>query len=92
MDKERKIELGDRVKDKVSGYIGVVVAVTIWLNGCARMGIQAETVKKDEQPQDVVWIDEFQLKLVRKAIVKTVSRETGGPRSEPQRAGDPRRR
>lgn len=91
MAKERKIELGDRVKDKVSGYIGVVVAVTTWLNGCARMGVQAETVKKNEQPKDAAWFDEFQLKLVRKGIVKTVSRDTGGPRSEPQRAADPKR-
>ncbi len=50
MAKDKSIKLGDRVKDKVTGYTGIVTGITTWLNGCARMGIQAETVKKNEKP------------------------------------------
>lgn len=32
-----KVELGDIAKDEVSGFQGVVVAVTNWLNGCNRI-------------------------------------------------------
>ena len=36
------IHLGDRVKDKLTGFSGVVVAITEWLNGCTRMAVQPE--------------------------------------------------
>ena len=33
------INLGDRVKDTLTGFSGIVVAKTDWLNVCARMGV-----------------------------------------------------
>jgi hypothetical protein len=57
------INLGDKVKDSVTGFEGIVVGKTTWLNGCTRIGIQSD-VLKDGLPKDVQWIDEPQLKII----------------------------
>ena len=76
-----KFNLGDKVRDIVTGFKGVATAVTIWLNGCCRYGVQG-TQLKDGRPTELVWIDEEQLELVSaKAIsVKKREKDTGGPR------------
>lgn len=38
--------LGDRVKDRVTGFTGIVVCTAQWLNGCDRVAVQPE--KLDE--------------------------------------------
>ncbi len=57
------IELGWRVKDKVSGFTGVAIARTEWLNGCIRISVGPEKLH-DEKPIDDQWFDEGQLELV----------------------------
>ena len=42
-----KFNLGDEVKDKVSGFKGVIVAQTMWLNGCARILVQSQDLDKE---------------------------------------------
>lgn len=37
---DQKAGLGDRVKDRVSGYMGVVVSLHRFLQGCDRLGVQ----------------------------------------------------
>ncbi len=36
------IKLGDRVKEKISGYRGTVISKTEWIYGCVRFGVQAD--------------------------------------------------
>ncbi len=40
-----KIALGTKVKDKVTGFKGVVVARTEWLFGCLRYTVQPQKLK-----------------------------------------------
>ncbi len=75
-----KINLGDKAKDKVTGFEGIVVARTVYLNGCARIGLQSDKLK-DGLPTETQWFDEPQLTLVKAQKIKTGSRDTGGPMS-----------
>ena len=95
MAKFEPIELGDRVKDPVSGLTGIVTAVTTWLHGCIRIAIQPETVK-DGKPAEAQAFDQSQLVLIKKhvhtpmvlAVVPAPAAETrrsnGGPAIEPR--------
>ncbi len=57
------IELGDRVRDSITGFEGIAVGITIWLNKCRSIGIQSTKLDKDGQPLDVQWIDETQCEV-----------------------------
>ena len=62
------INLGDEVRDSVSGFTGIAVARTTWLHGCSRMGVDARAVH-DGKPIDTFWFDESRLVLVQRAVV-----------------------
>ncbi len=87
--KNEAINLGDVAKDKISGFQGVVVAETRWLNNCRRLTLAPQKLAKDGKTRDSDTFDEMQLVLVKRGVVDDV-RKTGGPRPEPQRARDPR--
>jgi len=84
------IRLGDKVKDKITGFTGVVTGITTWLNGCVRMGIQGIPLKNG-LPLGTEWIDEAQLKLIKAGVVKVVAEGPAGPRRDAQRMKDPTR-
>lgn len=91
-----KINVGDSAKDTITGFTGVVVARTEWLNGCARLTIQPSQLDKDGKPIDTFTFDEMQLEFVSARLVegplradREPFRATGGPRPEPSRASDP---
>ena len=64
------IALGDKVKDRITGYTGIVVARTDWLYGCTRFSVQSSELK-DGKPIEAEWFDE-------KALDETAE-EPGGP-------------
>jgi hypothetical protein len=89
MTAKKTLKLGDRVKDKVSGYKGVIIGEHQWLYGCKRLTIQSEELK-DGKPIDTICIDEPQAQLVKSGVVKSgddtpvqQSRVRGGPRNSP---------
>ncbi len=65
-----KIELGDRVKDRITGYAGIAHAMTIWLNGCVRVAVQPESLDKDGKVVDDRYFDAGQLIIVKKQVHK----------------------
>jgi len=73
-----KFELGDEVKDVITGYSGVVMHRTQWLHGCNTYGLQPRELDKDGAPVKREVFDEPGLKL-KKAKVAEASRKTGGP-------------
>ena len=77
---EEKVKLGDEVKDKVSGFQGVIASEHKYLNGCTRFGIQPP-VDKDGKLPKMESFDEPQLELVKKEVAKAEvePRRTGGP-------------
>ena len=73
-----KHELGAEVKDKITGFKGLVVGRTEYLTGCRRYTLQSRSLGKDGKPQDWLTFDEDQLELSRKAAPKKI-RTPGGP-------------
>ena len=59
--------LGDKVKDKVTGFVGVATCRTEFLNGCVQFGI-APKVGKDNKMPEPVDIDEDSLMIVRRKV------------------------
>lgn len=55
------ISLGDKAKDQVTGYEGICIARTEWLNGCVRCTLQSDKLSKEGAPQDGQVFDEPQL-------------------------------
>ena len=78
-----KIELGDRVKDKVTGFKGIVTGITSWLNGCRRIGIQPEKLMTTGKPVEAEWFDEQQVLVIKKSA-HSEKQKRGGPMPDPR--------
>lgn len=91
------LKLGDKVKDRVSGFEGVAIARTVWLNGCVRWTIQPDGLDKDGKLREANTFDDHQLEVVihshvpPHASVADVATSTGGDRTPPVRHDPPRR-
>jgi hypothetical protein len=72
------VNLGDLVKDKVSGFIGVAVARHDYLNGCSRLTVQPAVSDCGILPDEKTF-DEPQLEVVLAKKVKGGPKDTGGP-------------
>jgi hypothetical protein len=75
------VNLGDKVKDKVTGLTGIAVAKTLYLQGCARFAVQPQDLK-DGRPVEVYWVDEPQLEVIEVGAIKLKgdqSEKPGGP-------------
>ncbi len=64
------IELGDKVKDLVTGFCGIAVARTEWLYGCNRITIQPDVLDKEGEIYDGIAFDEPQLIILQKQVVE----------------------
>ena len=90
--KAKTVELGDNVKDLISGFKGIVVGRTDWLYGCTRFGVQGK-MDKEGKVQEAQWFDKPQLVVITKAVMKPqkVPAPDYGPRSTPRLHADPAR-
>ena len=80
-----KFQLGDKVKDVVTGYEGIITSCTSYLNGCLTYGVRTQKLR-DDKPIDAVWIDEEQLEEIPgEAIVLPGApvAVSGGPHESP---------
>lgn len=73
-----KFELGCTVRDTITGFKGVVVNRTQWLNNCNVYGVQPRELK-DGKIQDKGHFDEPQIELVLMEAPVASTRKTGGP-------------
>ena len=87
-----EIELGSEVKDKVTGFTGIAVATTHYMQGCNRVLIQPK-VDKDMVIPESQSFDEPDLEVVGRGILpKDKPEKNGGPRPFASRAMFPKRR
>jgi hypothetical protein len=77
------MKLGDIAKDTITGFEGVIVAWTTWINGCERLTLQPKKMR-DGKPIDSMTFDIEQMALV-KSIAPPPITPTGGPHPEPMR-------
>lgn len=75
-----KVKLGQEVIDTISGFTGIAVGRTEWLNGCVRIMIQPK-VDKEGKMMDNAEFDEPQIAIVDKAPLPRGASDTGGPTS-----------
>lgn len=82
-ERTKVVKLGTKVRDKVTGLVGIAIARTEWLNGCARIVIQPQETK-DGKPVDTTCVDEPQIEVVDEDHVLTKGRQTntGGPKDD----------
>lgn len=71
------INLGDQVRDTISGWQGTAVARYSFLYGCERISI--EGTDKDGEPKELVF-DEQRVERVAAPAVAPVRSAVGGPR------------
>lgn len=95
----KTVETGDLVRDRITGFSGVAVAKTVWINGCVRWTVQPTKLSKDGAQR---CFDHEQMMVVRKAVVPAYGRTEpagtkgrrkkapGGPRPSPSRPVPPR--
>lgn len=87
----KKIKLGDRVKEEISGLEGIVMGITKWLHACSHVGVKPVGLNKDGKPHDLAWFDEPMVTVVERGAVKDspvqpeTGRKTGGPISDSRR-------
>ena len=86
-----EVQLGDKAKDSVTGFEGICVARTEWLNGCIRCSLQSDKLDKEGKPQDSQVFDEPQLVVTKAKKVAAGPRDTGGPIPAPCQHAGPKR-
>lgn len=100
-----RIELGDEVKDPITGFQGIAIGRTEWLYNCDRIVVQPKA-GKDGVMKGGESFDEPQLEIVKRGKIKvnppslpaegmpvpTVgTAKTGGPRMTPMQRETPSR-
>lgn len=90
-----EVELGSKVKDKITGFRGVAVARCVYLNGCVQFEIEP-TQLKDGVPQKSFWLDEPRVIAIpkRKLSAKKKdyvlqSKARFGPQNHPSKKSPP---
>jgi len=76
-----KFELGEILKDRVTGFGGVVMGRTEYFTDCTHYGLCSQSLK-DGKPMDWEWFDET--RLVRVKGAKKIERESRVPTSGPE--------
>lgn len=59
------MQLGDRVKDQITGIEGTVVGRTSWLYRTAEIALSRDGVDADGRPWDLMWIDAARCALMQ---------------------------
>ena len=65
----KRVELGDLVKDSISGFQGVATQKVYYLQGCSRFCVSPQAVNKEGRIPDGYFFDEPQLIVVKKCVV-----------------------
>ncbi len=73
-----EIQLGDKVRCKHTGFVGIAVAKTTYVNGCTQYDVMSK-VDKDNKMPDPMSIDSQSLEVVSKKKKKVIKINTGGP-------------
>lgn len=79
-------QLGDLVKDTISGFKGIVVAKTYWLANCVRITVAANYLQ-DGKPIDTQCFDEPQIEVLKAKNRPKAKILTGGDQRKQPRTG-----
>ncbi len=85
-----KINLGAEVRDRVTGFKGIVVARTEWHFGCRRYVVQPPGLTKEGKTFETGNFDEDALEVLKDFKKPTVNK-TGGPQPRVTRGQEMKR-
>ena len=78
--REFKFELGDVIKDEITGFTGVVMARSQYHTGCHTYGLLSQALGKDGKPIEWEWFDDQRLIATKKkALFERPIKPNGGP-------------
>lgn len=82
------MNLGDTVRDKVTGLEGIATSRCTYLNGCDHIAIQPRA--KDGRIPPAQWVDYPQVEVIESLTVRPEARpvRTGGPAIHPPSVDD----
>lgn len=75
-----EIKLGNKVRDKVTGFTGIATAKIEYINGCIQYCVKPK-VAKDNTMSEGEYIDIDELEVIRGGI-KIKSTPSGGPQRD----------
>lgn len=78
MDDRCDIDFGDKVEDVVSGFKGIVVESLLQRNGCIAFCVQPKLKKGEEEMPAAKFVDQHQLKVIKKRAIETGQTKTKG--------------
>jgi len=84
------IKLGDKVRDRVTGFEGICIVRSDYISGCARIGLQPP-VGKDGKVPEAQHFDEPMCEVVKAAAIPSLPTNNGGPRPAPSHHAAPTR-
>ena len=73
-----KIQLGDKVRCKLTGFAGIAVAKTEFINGCTQWNVLPKGDKNNKMPEEI-GIDEQSLEIIPVKNKKIIKKDIGGP-------------
>ena len=76
-DGRGNIKLGWKVKDRLTGFTGIVEGRTEWFTGCAQCGVRAYGLD-DGKPIKLQWFDESRLEILDKSQLDWVVSQSSG--------------
>lgn len=72
-----RFNLGDKVRDTFTGFVGFIHGSAAYITGCNQHVVNARTVEGGK-PSEGHWLDDMRLELVE-AAAPVAAVETGGP-------------
>ncbi|MFA6411569.1 MAG: hypothetical protein WCW53_02660 [Syntrophales bacterium] len=80
--KKQEIKLGQKVRDLVTGLVGIAIAKCEFMNGCIQYGVKPSKLKEGT-PRDAEYIDVQQLEIIGDGLIKKIEKkDTGGHYSD----------
>ena len=59
-----RVELGSKVRDKITGIEGIVFARTEYLTGCIHVAVQPQKLTSEGKIIDPEWVDETRVDVI----------------------------
>lgn len=72
------INLGDKVRDCITGFEGVVTGRAVYITGCAQFLVVPQTRKPDGEPNEARWFDVDRLEPLGGSVILP-RRTSNGP-------------
>lgn len=82
------VNLGDKVKDRISGLTGIATAIVRYISGCEQVSITPQEVK-DGVPISGSYFDIDRIEVIEVGAIKLSNRfdsRDGGPQDSPRKS------